>query len=165
MASAQDKFNYYVSQLDKELSKYPALNRLEAQTSVPKAYAVLGATGVFSTLIFFNVAAGFLSNVLGWALPAYFSLKALESPGHDDDVQWLTYWIVFGSFTFVESFAKIIVAWFPYYYVLKTILILYLSLPSTRGAVVVHDKVIKPLFSQRKTAPTTTAPTPVAASQ
>ncbi|EMS22680.1 protein YOP1 [Rhodotorula toruloides NP11] len=107
MATAQQKFDYYISQVDKELSKYPTLNRLEAQTSIPKAYAVLGVGALFSTFIFFNIFAGFLSNLLGWALPAYFSLKALESPGHDDDVQWLTYWVIFGSFTFIESLISV----------------------------------------------------------
>ncbi|GAA6043969.1 hypothetical protein JCM8097_004898 [Rhodosporidiobolus ruineniae] len=164
MASAQQKFDYYISQVDKELSKYPALNRLEAQTGVPKAYAVLGSTSLVAILIFFNVAAGFLTNLLGWALPAYLSVKAIESPGHEDDVQWLTYWVVFGSFTFLESFATLIVAWFPYYYVFKTAFILYLSLPSTRGATVVYHKAIKPLLtSSRQTAAPTPAPAPSAA--
>lgn len=87
------------------------LNRLEAQTSVPKAYAVLGVGAVFTTAIWFNIAAGFLSNLLGFAVPAYFSLKALETPGHDDDVQWLTYWVIWGAFTFLESLSKVLVAW------------------------------------------------------
>ena len=75
------------------MSKYPALNNLEKQTQVPKAYAVLGLGGLFSFFIFFNIAAGFLSNLLGWALPAYFSMRALETPHSGDDVQWLTYWV------------------------------------------------------------------------
>lgn len=85
-----------------QLSKYPALNNLEQKTQVPKAYSVLGAAALFSILIFFNVFAGFLSNLLGWAVPAFFSFKALESPGHNDDQQWLTYWVIYGGFTFVE---------------------------------------------------------------
>ncbi|KAM0755599.1 hypothetical protein T439DRAFT_320303 [Meredithblackwellia eburnea MCA 4105] len=160
--SAQDKFNYYISQVDKELSKYPTLNKLEQQTQVPKAYAVLGIAGIFSTFIFFNVFAGFLSNLLGWAVPAYLSLKALETPGHDDDTQWLTYWVIFGAFNFLESMSRVIVAWFPYYYTVKTLFILYLILPSTRGATVVYAKVFKPLTQQVKTssAPTSTATVP-----
>jgi len=150
--SAQDKFHYYISQIDKELSKYPALNKLEQQIQVPKAYGVLAVGGVFSTFIFFNVFAGFLSNLLGWAVPAYLSLKALETPGHDDDTQWLTYWIIFGAFNFVESLSKVLVAWFPYYFTFKTIFILYLILPSTRGASVVYTKVLKPLTGQAKTS-------------
>lgn len=59
---------------------------------------------------------------------------------------------------------------FPYYYVVKTAFILYLMLPSTRGAIVIHDKFIKPAFYQRKTTPatttsTTTSSTPVTAAQ
>ena len=154
--SAQDKFRYYISQIDKEvrpllwprprtgapaeaevfpslslsapssthphcarhrlstaaqLSKYPTLNNIEARTNVPKAYGVLGFTTVFASLVFFNVAAGFLSTLLGWALPAYFSLKALETPSHGDDTQWLTYWVVFGAFQIVEYFAGAILYW------------------------------------------------------
>lgn len=35
-----------------------------------------------------------VTNLIGWALPAYLSCKALESQSHQDDKQWLTYWIV-----------------------------------------------------------------------
>lgn len=73
-----------------QLSKYPTLNKLEQSTQVPKAYSTIAVLSTFFTLIFFNIFAGFLSNALGWALPAYLSLRALESPGHEDDTQWLT---------------------------------------------------------------------------
>lgn len=53
--SAQDKVNYYINQLDKELSKYPVLANLEKQTQVPKSYAVLGVFGILTVFIFFNV--------------------------------------------------------------------------------------------------------------
>ena len=102
---------FFRARHQRQLSKYPALNTLEAQTSVPKAYAVLGVTGLFGSLIFFNVAAGFLSTLLGWGLPAYFSLKALETPSSNDDTQWLTYWVVFGAFQIVEFFSGAILYW------------------------------------------------------
>ena len=34
-----------------------------------------------------------VSNLIGWALPAYLSVQAIESPGTNDDKQWLTYWV------------------------------------------------------------------------
>lgn len=59
-------------------------------------------------------------------------LQALESPGHNDDTQWLTYWLVFGSFNFLESFAfRIVLYYRPWYFVFKTVLILWLQLPVT----------------------------------
>ena len=46
---------------------------------------------------------------------------------------------------------------FPYYFTFKTLFILYLILPSTRGAVVVYDKIFKPTLSaQRRSTPVTT---------
>lgn len=95
----------------RQLSKYPALNNLEAKSGVPKAYAVLGASGLFATFVFFNLAAGFLTTILGWIIPAYFSLKALESPAQGDDTQWLTYWTVFGGFQIVEYFSDFLLYW------------------------------------------------------
>jgi len=159
--SAQDKFNYYIAQVDKELSKYPTLNKLESQTSVPKAYGAIGILLTFGTFIFFNVWAGFLSNLLGWALPTYFSLRALDSPQTGDDTQWLTYWVVFGSLTLFEQLINI-VYWFPFYYTFKTLFILYLILPQTQGAATIYHKALKPLVhnakGQAQSAPAT-APT------
>ena len=34
-----------------------------------------------------------ISNLIGWALPAYLSVQAIESPSANDDKQWLTYWV------------------------------------------------------------------------
>lgn len=48
--SYQDKINHYVSQLDKELAKYPLLVNLEKQTGAPKAYVVGGL--VYVTVFF-----------------------------------------------------------------------------------------------------------------
>lgn len=82
------------SRMSDQLSKYPALTKLEQRLQVPKAYGVLGLAGLFSMFIFFNIFAGFLTTALGWGLPAYLSIQALESPSTGDDVQWLTYWTV-----------------------------------------------------------------------
>ena len=73
-----------------QLSKYPALNNLERQTSVPKVYAILGLVGVYFFLIFFNIGGAFLVNIAGFIIPSYYSLNALFSASKVDDTQWLT---------------------------------------------------------------------------
>jgi receptor expression-enhancing protein 5/6 len=135
----QGNVNYYVAQLDKEvrvqhssrvsafppsssstdivgchlqLSKYPVMNHAEQRLQLPKSYLFIGGVAVCAFLHFFNALAAPVSNLIGWALPAYLSFKALESPGHDDDVQWLTYWIVFGFFNFLEGFALTLVLYY-----------------------------------------------------
>jgi receptor expression-enhancing protein 5/6 len=70
-----------------QLSKYPALNNLEKQTSVPKVYVILGLLGLYFFLVFFNIAGAFLVNFAGFLLPGYYSLDALFSASKVDDTQ------------------------------------------------------------------------------
>ncbi|KAH8101511.1 TB2/DP1, HVA22 family-domain-containing protein [Cristinia sonorae] len=154
---AQDKANYYVNQLDKELTKYPALNQFEQRTQIPKSYAFLGGVTLLVILHAINAFASPVSNLVGWGLPAYLSVKALESPSHNDDIQWLTYWVVFGFFNFLESFAlRVVLYYLPWYFAFKTVFILWLQLPVSRGAETLYGHVVRPLFvtvSQRAAQP------------
>ncbi|KAH9005814.1 TB2/DP1, HVA22 family-domain-containing protein [Lactarius hatsudake] len=144
---AQAKANYYLAQLDKELSRYPVLVNMEQRTQVPKAYAFIGAVTLLTLLHFVNALAAPASNLIGWGLPAYLSFKALESPGHDDDAQWLTYWIIFGFFNFAEGFAlRALLYYFPWYFSFKTLFILWLQLPAFRGAQTAYYSVLKPVL-------------------
>ena len=109
------------------------MNNLEQRTQVPKAYAALGTVALLSILLLVNSLAAPVSNLIGWALPAYLSFKAIESPGVQDDIQWLTYWVVFGFFNFTESFAlRIVLYYFPWYFAFKTVFVLWLQLPAFR---------------------------------
>ena len=55
----------------------------------------------------------------GVIYPGYRSFKAIESPQEGDDKQWLTYWIIFAMFTVVEFFMEFMLAWVPFYYVVR----------------------------------------------
>ena len=76
----------------------------------------------------------------------YFSLYALETPKPQDDIQWLTYWVVFGFFNFIETFVNFVLYWFPFYYTFKTLAIVWLMLPQTQGAKIVYHRVLRPAF-------------------
>jgi len=160
---ATDKARYYNAQLDKELGRYPILNNLEQRTQVPKTALVLGGAVIASLLILVNALAAPVSNLVGWGLPAYLSFRAIESPQQDDDVQWLTYWVVFGFFNFIESFAlRIVLYYLPFYYAFKTIFVLWLQLPATMGARTFYTSVLRPVLANakgkaHKYAPTETA--------
>jgi len=156
MSSFQDKAKGHISQLDKELSKYPVLNKLEAQTSVPKAYVFLGVIATYFFFIFFNIGGQLLTNVAGFVIPGYYSLEALFSINKTDDTQWLTYWVVFAFFTVFES-AVSAVYWFPFYYTFKFILVLWLALPITNGAQIVFRSFLSPVFAKYFSGPGATA--------
>jgi len=154
--SLQDKAQHQISQLDKELSKYDALNNFERQTNVPKVYVVLGLGALYFFLVFFNIGANFLINTIGFAIPAYYSLEALFTTGQADDTQWLTYWVVYAFLTFFES-AVNAVYWFPFYYTFKFVLVLWMALPQTNGAQVVFRSFLQPVFSRYFTSGSTSA--------
>jgi receptor expression-enhancing protein 5/6 len=161
----RETFFEYMVQLDKELSRYPILLQLEEKTNIPKSYGVLIAAATFLSTIFINTLALPVSNIVGFAFPAYLSFRALETPGHEDDVQWLTYWVVFGFFTFLESFAlRMVLYYFPYYFPVKTAFVLWLQLPATRGAQTFYHSVYRPVLAnvrgkRAQYAPTTTTTT------
>lgn len=142
--SVNDQVMFYVSQFDKELSKYPWAIELEKKTKVPKTYLAGGAGGLLAVLIFFNVWGNLITNLIGFLYPAYASFKAIESPNKEDDVQWLTYWVVFALLNVLEFFTEILLFWVPFYYSFKTVMILYLLLPQFHGAAVLYSKFVRP---------------------
>jgi len=145
--SFQDRAQHQISQLDKELSRYPVLNDFEKQTSVPKVYVVLGLGAVYFFLVFFNIAGEFLVNTAGFVIPAYYSLSALFSTSTTDDTQWLTYWVTYAFLTVFES-AVSAVYWFPFYYTFKFVLVLWMALPQTAGAQVIFRSFLQPVFAR-----------------
>jgi len=164
VVQAQNTANHYVGQLDKELTKYPMLIQLEQRTQIPKAYAALGTGVLLCLLIFINALALPVSNLIGWALPAYLSFRAIETPGTQDDVQWLTYWVVFGFFNFVETFAlRVVLYYLPFYFAFKTVFILWLQLPQFRGAQTMYHAVIKPVTANARRNINTTSTTTTSA--
>ncbi|KAJ3544999.1 hypothetical protein NMY22_g2591 [Coprinellus aureogranulatus] len=176
---AQTKASVYINQLDKEVRKSqtvsahqtdtPAAHQVpraqqprRQRTQIPKAYAVLGGLFFIVVLHSFNALAAPVSNLVGWGLPAYLSFKAIESPNTHDDVQWLTYWVVFGFFNFMESFAlRLVLYYVPWYFAFKSAFIVWLQLPAFRGAQTVYFSVLKPVLlnlssQNRSVAPVTT---------
>ncbi|KAG0197875.1 ER membrane protein DP1/Yop1 [Mortierella sp. GBA30] len=146
MENIQAKARYYHTQLDKELSKYPQLNQFQTATGVPKTYLALGAGAFVMVMIFFNFAGKLLSNILGWAYPAYRSFKALETPHKDDDKQWTVY----GFVSILESFTDVLLYWFPFYFFLKTVFLLWLMIPSFNGAAIVYSRILRPFLVQHR---------------
>lgn len=147
MASPQDRFQNMINQLDKELSKYPALDQLEKTINVPKAYAVVGLGAFYFFLVLFNLGGQLLTNIAGFLIPGYYSLDALFTESKEDDTQWLTYWVVFALFTVVENLISV-VYWFPFYYTFKFVFLLWLSLPMSRGAEFIFRSFMRPLLSR-----------------
>ena len=70
-----------------------------------RLYLGYGIVGLVVFWLAFGFGGQLLTNLIGFVYPAYCSIQALESARKQDDVQWLTYWVVFAAFSVLEYFA------------------------------------------------------------
>jgi len=75
--------------------------------------------------------------------PAIHSIRAIQSSDKDDDKHWLTYWMIFGLFNFLETFVGFILAFIPYYAYVRLALFAWLMLPQFQGSKYLYENVIK----------------------
>ncbi|KAK3735171.1 hypothetical protein QZH41_018137 [Actinostola sp. cb2023] len=149
MAAVQNAVNTakenLVKWLDEKNCFTDLLGKIEEKTKVKKLYLFLGVVTVFSLYLIFGYGAALIVTAIGFAYPAFQSVKAVESPQKDDDTQWLIYWVVFGCFNIVEFFSDILLSWFPLYFLTKLIFLGWCMAPvKWNGADTIYHKVIKP---------------------
>lgn len=144
--SFQQRLTSALNSIQAEASKSQFLGRMEQQTGVSKSYQLGGFAGVYLLMVFLNVGGigQLFANLAAVALPGYYSLKALETPGSRDDTQFLTYWVVYAALSIIEFWSSFILYWIPFYWFFKTIVFLYLGLPHFNGSQMVYDNVLRP---------------------
>lgn len=68
-----------------------------------------------------------LGGILSLLWGGYHSIVAIETPGGDDDQQWLTFWIIlYLSLLLEHVFMRVLLSKFPFYYETKLILLIWL---------------------------------------
>lgn len=89
-----------------------------------------------------------ISSVVVFLYPGYASYKTLsQRPASEEDLErWLMYWSVLGCIVGVEYAAEWLVSWVPFYYLVKTLFLLYLALPQTRGSSYLYINHLEPFF-------------------
>ncbi|KAG0328746.1 receptor accessory protein 4 [Dissophora globulifera] len=91
-----------------------------------------------------------VSTVAGSVYPAYASYKAINSRSNTRLTAWLMYWTVMGLFTLVEFVLDTFIFWFPFYYEIKLIFVLWMIMPQTQGSIYLYQKFVDPYLSQHE---------------
>jgi len=93
--------------------------------------------------VMFGIGASYITCLIGVAYPAFMSFLALEAGNDEENKQWLTYWVVFGTFNIVDQFAGFILHFIPFYYFLKLAFLVYLFHPKFLGATYVYNHYLR----------------------
>jgi len=124
---------------------------VESKTGVPRKYLLGGCFGFILLYVIVGYASSFIVNLIGFLYPAYASVKAIESSEKDDDTQWLTYWVVYAAFSFLEYFSDLLLSWFPFYFLFKVCFLGWCMAPfSWNGAELIYHKFLKPFIAEHE---------------
>lgn len=145
-----DHVQAQMTKWSKELDKIPLLQKAQEATGVEKLYLVGGGAATLLLLLLVGFGAGLICNLVGFIYPAYESFKAVETDCKKDDVQWLTYWVVYACFNVVEVFADFLLYWIPFYYAFKLGFLLWLFMPSTQGASFLYTHFLAPFLKSQE---------------
>jgi receptor expression-enhancing protein 1/2/3/4 len=101
--------------------------------------------------MFMSLVSHILCAWFAFALPSYSTYKALAHSASADTLQALsTYWAVIGAFLAFEQSLGLFLSWLPFYWELRTVFLLYISLPQTQGSTYVYKTCLEPWFSKNE---------------
>ncbi|KAF9973613.1 hypothetical protein BGZ73_003135 [Actinomortierella ambigua] len=76
--------------------------------------------------------------------PVYASYKTIKSRNNMRLQAWLMYWTVLSLYTIAEPFADLLFFWFPFYYDIKMLFVLWMVLPQTQGSLYIYQVFVEP---------------------
>lgn len=111
--------------------------------------------GIF---IFLGIFDAFFTNFVGTLLPAYLSMKSIETQETDLEKQWITYWVLFSFLNLLDKLSGLFIFYLPFYYFIKYLFLVWLFLPNFNGAAFLynlflsnHLKKVEPSVDQNET--------------
>ncbi|KAH8835707.1 TB2/DP1, HVA22 family-domain-containing protein [Flagelloscypha sp. PMI_526] len=85
-------------------------------------------------------------------IPAFQTFKALNNRTVNEALleRWCKYWVFIGILFAYQATIETFVSWIPFYYEVKTVLLLFLALPQTEGSTYIYENFLKPYLTQNE---------------
>ena len=139
-APQQENSKYKISIVEKwkEIMK-----AIKEKTGIDGLYVILFLL-VCVILVYLGIFGDLITNMVGTLYPGFCTIKAMEKK--QNKKEWLTYWVIFGTFIIVDTFSNIIMKIVPFYFVLKILFLIWMFLPGSNGCKLVYNFLIFNLF-------------------
>ncbi|KAI8898453.1 TB2/DP1, HVA22 family-domain-containing protein [Globomyces pollinis-pini] len=138
----QNSFHLFEDKVEKS----SIIQQLGKMSNIPGMYIGYGLLATFLVGSLFNLFQGIFIHLVGSTYPAYRSFKSLESCDKTITTHWLTYWVVYTCFIFIETFTDKLLFWVPMYYLVKAAGIFYLVIPETNGTRHIYETILRPFL-------------------
>jgi len=98
-----------------------------------------------TSLVFHLVSAWF-----AFLLPSFATYKALARKDLDAVQNLSMYWCTIGALVGIEYVCEWLISWFPFYWEVKTLFLLFLALPQTQGTTWLYQSYLEPFFRKNE---------------
>jgi receptor expression-enhancing protein 5/6 len=131
------------------LDALPGLTFIQTKYGVRPSLVLLGLLGVMLALSPFFNTYSLLASIICYLIPAYLSFLALETPEPEDDIRFLTYWIIFSFVEVGQPFLRLFLSKFIYtmFRILLTIALLH---PFSDLSLKIYNKLIGPFLKKHE---------------
>ena len=144
----------HLKKLQKELDKYamsqPEFVKACDKYGLPPGTVLGGILGVAILIGVITQGYNIICALITCVYPMVQSIKCIQKEHGDATTKWLSFWTVFGLFQTVEMFIGFILAYIPYYSIVRIVFFVYLQAPQTNGAMVLYKSVFQPFLKQHE---------------
>lgn len=128
------------------LDRIPQLQIVEEKTKLKPSYLFLIIFALLLLLSPILRTHGIMTSLVCYLVPAYLSFLALESVDKEDDIRYLTYWIVFSLAEVGTPLLRLFFNKFTYmtFRILVTLILLH---PQSPAASLIYNKAVRPFLS------------------
>ena len=135
------KINFSIVEKSKEI-----MNSIKEKTGIDGIYVIVFLS-ICVLFVYLGIFGSLITSLVGTLYPGFSTIKSIQK--NTRKKEWLTYWVVFGSFLIFDMFSNIIVKFIPFYFVLKILFLIWMFIPGSNGCKLVYEflisKIMKPL--------------------
>ena len=115
------------------------MKAIKEKTGIDGIYVIIFLS-LCVLLVHLGIFESLITSLVGTLYPGFCTIKAIQKKQNKKD--WLTYWVIFGSFLIFDSFSSIFMRIFHFYFVAKILFLIWMFLPGSNGCRLVYDFLI-----------------------